>query len=743
MYNKQQEISQVIAAVALGSIVLSLQILLIRALLQLFQGNEITIGLSLSVWLLGTSLGSLLFSRLFKGRWLSETVPLLLLPVAIVEIILIRYLPLLFNFIPGVPLDFGSTGAIFLITILPVSFLCGAFFPYMVEVFSGHVPSDRTERIKTVYIWESIGAMLAALLMSFILFPLLSSFQIVGFFLFLFYAVLSWIIKKARGNCFLLTLMVFYFIIAAVLLVAGNTLQQKINEIVFDPYTVEDDTDTPYGNIKILELEGQAVVTNQGTIAYTLPDPYSDESHILLPLLLHPEPRIILVIGGNLSGYLSYLEKFRTVREVYYLEKDPYLMNFQKELIRNRIDSLNFQIRFMMKDARQLLKSAEDSFDIISLNKPEPYTLSDNRFYTREFYQLVRSCLDQKGVLTFSIRSSENYLNPALAAYTNLMVNTLREMFPEIFIIPGDDQIFLVSPSLDIAKRVNNYHYLLKSSKIDPQFFSAAYLAYRISRERLQSFQQQRLKRIHSEQNHDFNLRGYLYHYRLWGPVSDPRFVELFTVLQQNRWLLSLLILILFILIHSITIRHKHKFLLWELMLVGGYSIALQIVFLLEYQILFGTVYSAMTIIFGLFMLGLAVGAAGLKLMINKFPGIQLARYGIAGFIILSLILFVPASLLPAYGFTDFLLVIVKWGLVPFLIFMNGFLTGGYFSLMTSQYYRLSPSSTAGITYGYDLAGSVVAAFVVSIILIPLFEIRGVLFLLLSFMAVQLIWRGK
>ena len=178
-------------------------------------------------------------------------------------------------------------------------------------------------------------------------------------------------------------------------------------------------------------------------------------------------------------------------------------------------------------------------------------------------------------------------------------------------------------------------------------------------------------------------------------------------------------------------------------MLVGGYSIALQIVFLLEYQILFGTVYSAMTIIFGLFMLGLAVGAAGLKLMINKFPGIQLARYGIAGFIILSLILFVPASLLPAYGFTDFLLVIVKWGLAPFLIFMNGFLTGGYFSLMTSQYYRLSPSSTAGITYGYDLAGSVVAAFVVSIILIPLFEIRGVLFLLLSFMAVQLIWRGK
>jgi hypothetical protein len=296
---------------------------------------------------------------------------------------------------------------------------------------------------------------------------------------------------------------------------------------------------------------------------------------------------------------------------------------------------------------------------------------------------------------------------------------------------------------LEIDERIDKYHQIVDNSMVDPKFFSPAYLAYRISTERLVSFHQQRLKWIHSELNHDFNLKGYLYHYRLWGPVADTLFVQSFNYLEQNRWLLSILILSFFMILHSVATCKKQRFYLWKLMLVGGYSIALEIIFILEYQILYGTVYSSMTIIFGLFMLGLAVGVKGIKAMKNKFPEIQLEKYLIAGFLILDLILLIPASLLPVHGFMVFLSAFLKWGLALLLIFMNGYLTGGYFSLITSHFYKLSPSSSAGITYGFDLAGSVMAAFMVSIFLVPIFEIRGVLFILLFFMTVQLVWRGK
>jgi hypothetical protein len=248
---------------------------------------------------------------------------------------------------------------------------------------------------------------------------------------------------------------------------------------------------------------------------------------------------------------------------------------------------------------------------------------------------------------------------------------------------------------------------------------------------------------VHNDVNRDFNLKGYLYHYSLWGPISDPVMTKLFKILQQNRWPLFLLICISFLLIHGFMVRKKQKFQLWELMLVGGYSIALEIIFILEYQILFGTIYSTLTIIFGLFMLGLALGVTGHQVVVKKFPAEQLERSGMIGFIILALSLLVPVFLLPTGGFSDFLATMVKWGLASLFIFMNGFLTGGYFSLLTSRYYTLAPSSSAGISYGFDLAGSLLAAFMVSIFMVPLFEIKGVLLILVFVMTVQLLWRVK
>ncbi|MEB3323412.1 MAG: hypothetical protein VKI81_11365, partial [Synechococcaceae cyanobacterium] len=170
--------SRFLVAIALGAVVLAVQILLIRHILQLFQGNELTIGLALAVWLSGTAGGSLLFSRMIRNKKYRESTPLALLPLGLGVFILIKYLPHLFNFIPGLPLSLGATVIIFFMTILPIAFLCGMLFPYMVELSLNRNTEGNSEAIRAVYIGESLGALGAGIFLNFFLYSHLSSFQI-------------------------------------------------------------------------------------------------------------------------------------------------------------------------------------------------------------------------------------------------------------------------------------------------------------------------------------------------------------------------------------------------------------------------------------------------------------------------------------------------------------------------------------------------------------------------------------
>ena len=740
MKNRPIATPRFLVAMALGTLVLALQILLIRHILQLFQGNELTIGLALAVWLTGTASGSLLFSTIIRHKKWREFTPQVLLPLSLSVFILIKYLPHVFNFIPGVPLSLGATATVFFITILPIAFLCGMLFPHVVELSLDHKTAGHSEAIRSVYIGESLGALIAGVLLNFFLYSFLSSFQILGLFLALFYLILAGI-RKYPGKIFLPVTTFFLMVLSLLLLIFGGTLQQKINQRVFFPYKISQNTDTPYGNIKVLQREGQSVVLNQGKVIYTIPDIYQAEAHFLLPLLLHPDPQNILIIGGNLSGFLPYLKTFPTVKEVYFVEKDPFLLDFQRNILISQGDSSGHKIHFIKEDARQIIQRLPDSLDIILLNKPEPYTLSENRFFTREFYQLLHSRLKAHGLYSFSIVSSENYINPALAAYTHLLLNTLNTVFAQIFIIPGDDQIFLVSRNLDLCGRIAAFPQILRERYLNPVYFSEAYLKYRTSPDRLDQFRQDCKKGDHQEINSDFNLKGYLFHFRTWGAISDPTLTTVFNTLQRSRWMVVIGLLLMFTYIHLNMIRKKPAFQLWNLWLVGGYSMGLEIIFILQFQILFGTVYSALALIFGLFMLGLALGAWGLPFIKDRFKGISFERVILAGFILLAVFLIIPTTRLSLPEGGGLVLSFFKWIISPLFIFLNGFLTGGYFSLLTQSYYHEFPESSPGLTYGIDLGGSVLSALGVSIVFIPILEMRGLLWMMLIFMGVQLIWR--
>jgi spermidine synthase len=505
--------------------------------------------------------------------------------------------------------------------------------------------------------------------------------------------------------------------------------------VVFNPYQVVKDQETPYGNHKLMKLDDQTVVLTQGIIEYSQPDVYSAEIKMLLPLLLHTQAENILIIGGDLSGFIESAGQLIVGRKMVYLEKDPFLLNYQKQLVGQQPEPGKTSLRFVQSDIRHFLNETDDTFDVICLNKSESFTLADNRFYTREFYQMIRKQLKPEGIFIFSVRSSENFINSALANYLNLHRNTLLTAFKSVSIIPGDDAVFLASPERVFTTLLTDLSDNIITQKVIPQYLTIPYLSYRLSAERISTFNERLAQFDQRIINSDFNVKGYIYHYQVWGWISDPVFNRIFIFLSNWSLYIVPAILLLFVAGMFLARRRSAALSLFNLSMIGGYAVALEIIFILQYQILFGSIYTGLAIIFGLFMLGLSAGAEILDRKKDLAVNSSFNQWVLAGFALLTAFLFLPLYTAEGLGQS----VIFKWGIGPVYVLLLGIITGAYFSYITGKYYQVSQKSESGITYGVDLFGGMVSSFLVSAFLVPLLEISGVLILLLLMMGFQLV----
>jgi spermidine synthase len=91
--------------------------------------------------------------------------------------------------------------------------------------------------------------------------------------------------------------------------------------------------DSPYGNIAVSRLLGQYTVLANGVpyVTAPFPDILTVEEVVHLPLLFHPDPRRVLLIGAGLGGVSSELLKY-PVECVDYAELDPALIEAVRAL---------------------------------------------------------------------------------------------------------------------------------------------------------------------------------------------------------------------------------------------------------------------------------------------------------------------------------------------------------------------------------------------------------------------------
>lgn len=196
---------------------------------------------------------------------------------------------------------------------------------------------------------------------------------------------------------------------------------------------------SPYQNILIAESEefGKEMYLN-GEIQVTEKDSEKYHEFLILPAIAaHPHPKSLLIAGEGDGGglYQALKYPFKTIDHVELDEKviqvsKEYLKDIHKEALSDK------RIHRYIMDARQFIRKTKDqSYDIIILAFPDPYTLELSALFSREFYQECKRILSQDGIIVLQSGdiNATNGPNAYLKAQACIL-NTLRSVFPHAYL---------------------------------------------------------------------------------------------------------------------------------------------------------------------------------------------------------------------------------------------------------------------------------------------------------------------
>ncbi len=387
-------------------------------------------------------------------------------------------------------------------------------------------------------------------------------------------------------------------------------------------------------------------------------------------------------------------------------------------------------------DGRLYLQRTEKRFDLIIVNLPDPYTAQLNRFYTREFFSLARSRLDPGGVLGFGLTSSENYISGELRNFLGCIYQTVREVFPDLVIIPGGTVYFIAA---DGSRYLTDDYAVLeervRQRNLDLKYVRGYYLADRMRRERIE-YQQREIESAPRDQlNLDFHPICYFYDMVFWSSYFIGEVGGWFTRFLQDavilRWWWFLLpagiSLLLFPLFRFRRRRTGGGWILWPVFTSGFSEMVFQVVLLLAFQIFYGYVYYKLGIILTLFMVGLVLGGGTVTAVFSRIRDehrllfvnqVAICLYPLSLPLVFSLLARHPEGIMLSAGENI---------IFPALPVIAGFLGGFQLPLAGRMYLkqRKQVGLVAGMTYGVDLLGACLGALAVSALILPILGVAA------------------
>lgn len=726
--------------VALGISSLVAQVLLIRELLIVFYGNEFFIGWTLFSWLAWVALGALAGGRLLAGvrnparavaachAWAAVLLP--------AEIVFIRASRALTGTLPGAVPDLLPAMLHALLALAPLCLVLGAQFVLGARAWKRETEEPEPGRVLgRAYAHETAGFVVGGVGFSYWL-VVMNEFHVAILMggLNLLAAFLLHVRSPGRPRAPRLATWAAAAVALLLLLSRAGRVEQATSAWRFSGQILLETRHSIYGNLAVTAIGPQINFYENGFFLGTAEEQLASELLVHFPMLWHPAPKRVLLIGTGFNGALHEILKHRPAR-VDYVELDPLWIDLAKRHVAPaqraaledpRVNTLFADGRFFIRPRSAGEPAA--AYDVVLVNLPGPGTALINRYYSREFFREVRTRLAPGGVLTVRLAFSPDYLSRELNNLGASIDRTLRAVFSSVSILPEYEILYLASDAAappSAADLVARY----EARGLATAFVIPPYIEYRMTTDRIGQVRAAFDANATAQINRDGRPIACQYQFVQWLSSFHPRAAAWIGRAGEIRWpgWAAGALVLAGLVARTARRRDAHRIGTWA-MGVGSFTLmGCELALLLAFQIFCGYLYYKLALILAALMLGMAVGTAwSAQALVRAGPRTLAGIHAVAAACAAGLALYTrflaasPPGPSPWLEGT-FLLwaaVIGGWAGVEFPVANRIYLAGA------------EDPRRAGVIYGVDLVGSCIAALAIGLWALPVLGMAATLLLM-------------
>ncbi|MEP6995240.1 MAG: fused MFS/spermidine synthase, partial [Acidobacteriota bacterium] len=437
-------------------------------------GSTYTFGLILAVALAGIGFGAALYGRSRGKR------PATLMALAATTTLEAVFVALPYALGDRIALfaifsrSFGALGfwgylfgwtEIACLVVLPASIIAGIQFPQLVALL-GRGRKSVGEDVGLTYAWNTLGAIGGSLAGGFGLVPLLSATGAWKAVVILLAALSAWTLvlairsqKSWRRGALPLT-----GIAASLLMIgfAGPTAVWRhtpigAGRVQFtdaSPNLIEAwqrdqrrglawDADGRESSVALVKTRGGVAFSVNGKVdGNSREDAATQVMGGLVGAALHPDMRRALVIGLGTGSTAGWLGSIPAIERVDVIELESAVLDVARDCATvNRNVLANPKVKITIGDARELLLTTRERYDVIFSEPSNPYRAGISSLFTREFYDAVRSRLSKDGIFIQWLQAYEVNAQTVRTIYA-----TLGSAFPSVETFSGKkDDMLLVA----------------------------------------------------------------------------------------------------------------------------------------------------------------------------------------------------------------------------------------------------------------------------------------------------------
>jgi spermidine synthase len=664
----------------IGFISSSIQLLLIREMMNIAGGYELITGTFLGSWLIGSALGSSIAGR--SALTDIKRINLVFSLSPLVSLLLLLFLSRVF-LNPGETPSFLISIIYTLLVLVPFCLVSGFTFVKLILI-SG---SEKKFVPGKSFSIETAGGIASGIAISLLTSGVLNTYQLILIIIILAnaYVLLTFFIAdKVKFSAKIL----ISVLITLIILFNPDTY---FRQVLLPGIKITESHDTPYGNITKGDYKGEeSTYYNHRLLSYKN-DVAEREENIHYAMLQCILPEKVIVISGSLKSHLPELLKY-PVRKIVYIERDPALAKSEDY----SIDSLPADIIIANTDAFSYIRNYKESVDAILHLIPPPSTLLLNRYYTTEFFAEVKKRLNPGGVFMCSPGPSDNYLNKESINLYSSVFNSLSAVFKNVIPITGNKLYFIasdkeLSSSICHLTEIKN----IKNIYVSPDFLSDDLITKKT--DEILSLMDKGIR----QNNSSFPVA--CFHFQSYNFSKD-----------LDEKIPSIVLLFIIFAVPVTAIRRENMIMYFSASALAGF----EIIILLILQLTIGNMYQLTGLIIAGLMTGLAIGA-GFRLTILdsvslRFKSVILFLFYIFFGLIFNHILELSNGLLTI-------------SILVLLVSLPALLTGHFFRELTL---KADINSGSPATYSADLAGSAFGFIFVAGFAIPAFGIKISIFLL-------------